>query len=83
MSIAHWYTNCHIQTPIVPCGGSESHFEQDATNVLTHRPIGKTLLELAATHQSTTDRLLEFDVCHITMHKGIDLHNYTLTGDWI
>lgn len=52
------------QTPIAPCPGSESHFQEDPTNILMHRPVGETLLEFAAAHQSTAARLQYFGVCH-------------------
>lgn len=77
-----WYLYTHSQlymytkqTPIAPCG--------NAYCGPPHSPVGKTLLEIATTYQSTMDRLLDFDVCnqhYTSTNTFISLPNYT--GDW-
>lgn len=66
------------QTPIAP-HAADSQLEQDTkvSNTQWHRPVGRTLLDIATTYRSTIDsKLLEFDVCErmcaLTLH-ALDL----------
>lgn len=71
----------HLQTPIAP-QTADSHFEQDATiaNAPWLKPVGRTLLDIAATYRSTIDtKLLEFDVCVILFFVYIHIVHVTVS----